>query len=233
MYVTLIRRATRRHRTPWLPDRRVIAGLGRAGLSLFLRTAALRGSFTLATAVAARIGTADLAAHQIAFELMYLLALALDAIAIAGQAMTGRFLGAGDAVTARSASARMIELSVLAGIGAAIGVVAVQPVLADVFTDDPEVIALASFLFWWVAALQPLNGVVFALDGIFIGAGDLAFLARAMAVAFAVFAPAALAVLALGLGLGWLWAAIALLMATRALTLLTRYRTDRWLRLGA
>lgn len=233
VYVTMIRRATRRHGTVWWPDRRVIAGLGRAGLTLFLRTAALRGSFTLATAVAARIGTPQLAAHQIAFELMYLLALALDAIAIAGQAMTGRFLGAGEGDEARAAGTRMIELSVLAGVVAAVFVVAVRPVLPELFTDDPEVIALAAFLFWFVAALQPLNGVVFALDGILIGAGDLGYLAVAMGIAFAVFAPAALAVLALGLGIGWLWAAIGLLMTTRAVTLLARFRTDAWIRLGA
>lgn len=233
IYVTMIRRATRAHGTGWRPDPRVIGGLGRAGLTLFLRTAALRGSFTLATAVAARIGTADLAAYQIAFELMFLLALALDAVAIAAQAMTGRFLGAGDADGARSAGRRMIEWSVLAGVGFGAVLALLQPVLPELFTDDPEVVALAGILIWWVAGLQPLNGLVFALDGILIGAGDLAFLAKAMAVAFAVFAPAALAVLALDLGLGWLWAAIGLLMLTRAAVLGARFHGDAWLVLGA
>ncbi len=173
VYVTMIRRATRAHGTTWRPDRRVIGTLGRAGVSLFIRTAALRGSFTLSVAVAARIGTDDLAAYQIAFELMFLLALALDAIAIAGQALTGRYLGAGDAPQARSAGQRMIELSVVAGVLAGLGLALLQPVLPELFTDDPAVIALAGFMIWWVAGLQPLNGYVFALDGILIGAGDL------------------------------------------------------------
>jgi putative MATE family efflux protein len=233
VYVTMIRRATRVYGTSWRPDRQVIGGLGRAGVSLFIRTLALRGSFTLAAAVAARIGTADLAAYQIAFELMFLLALALDAIAIAGQALTGRYLGAGDSAQARSAGTRMIELSVAAGVLAGIALAAVQPVLPELFTDDPAVIALAGFLIWWVAAIQPLNGYVFALDGILIGAGDLAFLARAMLVAFLVFAPAALAVLFLDLGIGWLMAAVVLLFLARAVVLGARFRTDAWLRLGA
>mgnify|MGYP001210286810 CR=1 FL=1 len=233
VYVTMIRRATRQHATPWRPDRRVIAGLGRAGVALFVRTAALRGSFTLATAVAARIGTADLAAHQIAFEVMFLLALSLDAVAIAGQALTGRYLGAGDAGSARAAGRRMIEWSVVAGVVVGLLLAAVSQVLPDAFTDDPEVLAIAGFLLLWVAALQPLNGLVFALDGVLIGAGDLTFLAKAMVLAFAVFTPAAVAVLTLDLGIGWVWASIALLFVARGAVLTWRFAGDRWLRLGA
>ncbi len=233
IYVTMIRRATREHRTPWWPHARTIAGLGRAGVSLFLRTAALRGAFTLATAVAARIGTAELAAYQIAFELMYLMALALDAIAIAGQAMTGRFLGAGDAVAARAAGRRMIEWAVVAGVGAGAVLAVLSPVLGEVFTDDPAVLALTGTLIFYVAVLQPLNGYVFALDGILIGAGDLAFLARAMLLAFLVFAPAAVAVLVFDLGIDWLWAALALLFLSRAVVLGRRFHGDDWVRLGA
>ena len=85
----------------------------------------------------------------------------------------------------------------------------------------------------WVAALQPLNGVVFALDGILIGAGDLAFLAKAMIGAFLVFAPAAIAVLVLDLGIGWVWAALALLFLARAVVLGARFAGDGWVRLGA
>jgi len=233
VYVGMIRRATRVHATTWRPDRKVIRGLGRAGVALFFRTAALRGSFTLATAVAARIGTADLAAHQIAFEVMYLLALALDAVAIAGQAMTGRFLGAGDADAARAAGRRMIEWSVLAGLVAGVLVAAVSPVLPEVFSDDPNVLDLAAFLLLLVAALQPLNGLVFALDGILIGAGDMNFLAKAMVFAFVVFAPAAVAVLVLDLGIGWVWAALAVLFLARGSVLTWRFAGDGWVRLGA
>jgi MATE family, multidrug efflux pump len=233
VYVAMIRRATTAHGTLWRPDRRAIAGLGRAGVSLFLRTAALRGSFTLATAVAARVGVADLGAFQIGFELMFLLALTLDAIAIAGQAMTGRFLGAEDAGGARSAGQRMIELSVLTGVVLGVLLALLEPVLPELFSDDPEVIALAGFSIFWVAGLQPLNGLVFALDGILIGAGDLAFLAKAMWIAFLAYVPCAAAVLAFDLGLGWVWAGLAVLMLARGSVLYARFRGDEWLVLGA
>src|SRR6185436_13286817 len=135
--------------------------------------AALRGSLTIATAVAARIGTDDLAAYQIAFEIWGFLALTLDAIAIAGQAMIGHRLGSGDAAGSRAAGRRMIEWGLVAGI--VVGAV--------------------------VAPLQPVNGVVFVLDGILIGAGDLRFLAWAMVGGLAAFLPAALGVLVFDLGL--------------------------------
>jgi Na+-driven multidrug efflux pump len=112
-------------------------------------------------------------------------------------------------------------------------VAAARSVLPHVFTDDPAVIGLAAFVLLWVAVLQPVNAVAFVLDGILIGAGDMRFLAGAMAVSAAIFIPAAVAVAVLGAGIGWLWASLALFMASRAGILLARFAGDRWLVLGA
>jgi MATE family, multidrug efflux pump len=134
---------------------------------------------------------------------------------------------------ARDAGRRMIEWGVALGALVGVLVAALRTVLPHLFSDDAEVLALASFLLVWVAALQPLNAVAFVLDGVLIGAGDMRFLAWAMIAAAAVFIPAALMVLALDAGIGWLWAALALLMATRASTLLARFASGRWIVLGA
>jgi Na+-driven multidrug efflux pump len=134
---------------------------------------------------------------------------------------------------ARGAGRRMIELGVAAGVVVGAAVVVTRGALPHVFTDDPAVIALAPFVLLWVALLQPVNAVAFVLDGILIGAGDMRFLAWAMAVSAALFIPAAVAVAALGAGLGWLWASLALFMASRAGILLARFAGDRWLVLGA
>jgi putative MATE family efflux protein len=201
--------------------------------ALVIRTMALRGALVLATAVAARIGTDDLAAHQIAFELWSALALALDAVAIAGQAITGRLLGAGADSAAREAGRRMLEIGLGTGVLAGALLVVGRPLLPELFTDDPAVVALTGFVLWHVAALQPLNAVAFVLDGLLIGAGDLQFLARAMVAAAALFGAAAAAVLALDLGIGWLWMAIGLFMAGRAVPLLARWRSGAWAVTGA
>ena len=233
VYVAWVVRAVRCHAVALGPHGPTLRRLFVVGRNLFFRTAALRGSLLLATAVATRIGTVDVAAHQIALEVWGFLALVLDALAIAGQAMIGRFLGAGSVREARAAGRRLLQMGV--GAGAVLGavVLAVRPWLPELFSGDAAVISLTGLLLVWVAVLQPINGVVFVLDGLLIGAGDMAFLAGAMWIAFAVFSVGAVAVLALGLGIGWLWTSIAALMLSRLTVLALRWRTDRWSVTGA
>jgi putative MATE family efflux protein len=233
VYVRRVGRAAGAHGVGLRPDPAVMRALARVGRDLLLRTAALRASLVVATAVATRLGTDELAAHQVAFEVWSFLALALDAVAIAGQALVGRVLGAGDGEGARAAGRRMVEWGVALGVVFGLVLAAVRVPLASVFSDDPAVTALVVFLLLVTAALQPLNAVAYVLDGVLIGAGDARFLAWAMAGAAAVFVPAAVAVGVLGLGIGWLWAALGLLMATRAATLLARFAGDRWVVVGA
>jgi putative MATE family efflux protein len=233
IYLQRIGRAAVGHGVDLGPHPASLRRLGVVGRDLLVRTAALRGSLLVATAVATRLGTVDVAAHQIAFELWSFLALALDAIAIAGQAMVGRALGASDAGAARGASRRMIEWGVVFGVLVGAAVLAVRTVLPHLFTDDAAVVSLTAFVLVWVAVLQPVNAVAFVLDGILIGAGDMRFLAWAMAAAAVVFVPAAVAVAVLDAGIGWLWAALSLLMVTRVLVLGARLAGNRWLVLGA
>ncbi len=233
VYVRLILRAARAREATIAPNAQSIARLARVGGDLLVRTFALRAAITGSVALAARVGVADLGAHQIAFEIWSFLALGLDAIAIAGQALVGRYLGADDAPTAREVGRRMLEWGIVAGVGAAVVVVVLRPVLPGIFTDDAEVIALTGFLLWWVAALQPINGLVFVLDGLLIGAGDMRFLAWAMLGALAMMIPPAAAVIVFDLGIGFVWLAIAVLMVSRLVALGLRWRTDEWAVTGA
>ena len=148
--------------------------------------------------------------------------------AIAGQAIIGKELGAGDADEARAMGRRMLWLGLLAGAVLGSVVLGLHTALPHVFSSDGRVLALAGFLLVHVALLQPINGVVFVLDGILIGAGDLRYMASAMAGAAAVFAAGGTAVIVLGLGIGWLWAAIGVFMVARLAGLGLRFRTGRW-----
>lgn len=232
-YIRWVVRGAREHGASLRPDWRGVGRLARAGTDLLLRTAALRLAIIMSTAVAARIGVVELGAHQIAFELWSFLALMLDAVAIAGQAMTGRLLGADDPAQARDVGRRMVEWAVVLGVAFGLLVAASHAWLPGIFTSDPDVEHLAAFVLFFVAGLQPVNAVVFALDGVLIGAGDARYLARAMTVAVAAFAPMAVAVAVLDLGIGWLWATIGLLMVARLIALVTRFRSDDWLVVGA
>ncbi len=232
-YLWWIATGVREHDVGLRPDHATMARLARVGGHLFVRTAALRGAFVGATAVAGRKGDTALAAHQIAFNLWMLTALILDAVAIAGQAIVGRVLGQGDAAEARAASDRMLVMSTAVAIVLGVALLATSPFVTNVFSDDADVVRVSSFLLLWVAALQPLSGVVFALDGVLIGAGDQRYLAWAMAVAALAYVPLAWAVAVVDAGIGWLWASLVAFMAFRAIGMWHRYRTNRWAVTGA
>ena len=114
--------------------------LVRIGGEIFVRTTSLYASFLVASAVLARVGDDSLGAHQIAFQLFVFLALVLDSVAIAGQVMVGRMLGAGDTAGARAAARRMIEMAVVAGALFALVMFALGDILPDAFTGDADVI---------------------------------------------------------------------------------------------
>jgi putative MATE family efflux protein len=231
--VLRVGRSARAERVGLLPRADALRRLARVGADLLVRTAALRAAFVVTTAVATRLGTIEVAAHQIAFEVWSFLALGLDAVAIAGQAMVGRSLGAGDAAGARSAGRRMIEWGVALGVLFCLAVIALRVPLAGVFTDDTEVEALAAFLLLCAGLLQPVNAVAFVLDGVLIGAGDMRFLAGAMLASSVTYIPLAVAVAVTGAGIGWLWAVLGVFMVTRAGALLARFAGDRWAVVGA
>ncbi len=233
LYLRWIGIAVRSHNVSLRPE---LASIGRQAVvagDLFLRTAALRGSFTVATAVAARLGEAELAAHEVAFGIWMLCALALDAVAIAGQAMMGRFLGANDTDGARRVGRRMLQWGITTGSAAAIAILVLRPVIRDIFSNDPAVVSLTGFLLLHLALMQPINGVVFVLDGVLIGAGDMRFLAWGMVAAAAAFVPLAILVAQRSAGIGWLWGCIWVLMAVRVAGLVWRFRSERWLVTGA
>ncbi|MER8005311.1 MATE family efflux transporter [Streptomyces sp. NPDC094149] len=233
VYLAVVVRGARRHGASLRPDSSGIRASAQAGAPLLVRTLSLRAILMIATAVAARLGDADIAAHQIVLSLWSLLAFALDAIAIAGQAIIGRYLGADDAVGARQACRRMVEWGVAVGVVLGVLVVLAGPVFLPLFTSDSTVKDVALPALVIVALSQPICGVVFVLDGVLMGAGDGPYLAKAMLVTLAVFAPFALLVPVLGGGLTALWAAMTLMMTVRMLTLWLRARSGRWLVTGA
>ena len=227
-YVVIVRSRARAGGVSLRPARDAMGSLSAAALPLFIRTAALRGALTIGTAVAGRLGEAQLAAYAIGFQIWMFLAYLADGLEVSGQALVGTFLGRSDPALARRVGVRILRSAVVLGIGGTIVVWALREVLPAVFVDDPVVRDLATMSLWWVAAMQPLNMVAFSLDGILVGAGDLNFLAVAMIVSLALFAPAALGVVWGGLGLGWLWAAVTLLMASRVALLGLRFRSSSW-----
>lgn len=204
----------------------------RAGVPLLVRTGTLRVAVLLATAVAATFGDASLAAHQVTATVVTLCAFALDALAIAGQTLTGRALGAGDAELTRVLTRQMVQWGW--GVGAAIGVVLAlaSPWIPGAFTSDPAVADVLVPALVAAALVQPLSGAVFVLDGVLMGAGDGRYLAAAGVVVLIVYAPLVLLVGGADAGLTWLWIAYAAFIGARWGTLEHRRRSERWMVLG-
>ncbi len=210
-------------------------GLGR---DLLARSLAFQACFLSAAAVATRFGAATAAAHQIVLQLWLFQALVLDAVAIAAQALVGAALGASDgdgAVTrARAVAAQVTRYGLVLGVGFGVLFAALVGVLPPVFTPDPAVLAVVPFAWWFFVALQPVAGVVFAADGVLLGAGDAAFLRTStLAAAVLGFLPLIWASLGFGWGLTGIWTGLSLFMLIRLVAVTARLRSDSWAVAGA
>jgi putative MATE family efflux protein len=216
------------------PQPSIIARQLVLGRDLLIRGAAFQACWLSATAVAARFSVAALGAHQIALQLWFFSSLVLDAVAIAAQSLIGAALGAGDADQARDVARRVTTVGGVAGIGLAVLAAAGSGVVPGWFTSDPAVHDQAAVVWPWLVALMPFAGVVYALDGVMIGAGDVAYLRNVTLVAtLAGFLPAIWLAYAFDLGLGGVWAGLGLLTVIRLALLLWRWRSARWAVLGA
>lgn len=201
---------------------------------LLVRGVAFQASFLSATAVAARFGAAAVGAHQIAVQLWFFTALVLDALAIAAQSLIGAALGAGDAAGARALARRLALLGGACGVAFAVLIAAGAGLVPSWFSADPQVREQAMVAWPWFVALQPVGGVVFALDGVLIGAGDVRYLRNLTIVAaLGGFLPAIWLAYGLDLGLGGIWAGLLLFVLLRLVALLLRLRSGGWAVVGA
>lgn len=236
-YVVMIVRAARREHVSLAPTTSGLRSSASAGFALFLRSVSMRVVALVTTAVAARLGDASIAAHQVSHNIWALLVFAMDAIAIAGQAIVGRYLGAGDVRGTRAATRRMVEWGVMLGLVFTGLVFLLLPWAWIPFTSDAEVRLLITSSLVVVALLQPLSGVTMVLDGVLMGAGDQRYLAWASLWTMLVFLPFALVLPRLTPGAPWglvaLWTAFGVWILARAVTLGARVRGPAWLVTGA
>ncbi|QDZ15590.1 MATE family efflux transporter [Humibacter ginsenosidimutans] len=238
VYIVVAVRHGRRVGAELRPRWAGVRGLSGSGWWLFLRTASLRVAIILAVALATDISSDALAAWQVTMAVYNAVALALDALAIAAQALIGRSLGIGDLDAVRAVLRRCLLWGV--GGGAVLGVVliALSPIFGHVFTGDQNVLALLPVPLAIIGATTPLGGYVFVLDGVLIGAGDARYLAATGLANLAVFVPLAWLAVAYGgsaaASLSWLTLAFALgYLGARAVTLGLRARGSRWMVVGA
>lgn len=236
-YVLVVRRLARRHAASLRPERAGLGGTARSGGWLFLRTVSLRAAFLGTVAVATGLGSAELAGWQIAFTIFSTAAFALDALAIAAQALIGSALGAGDTASVGRVLRRTSAWGVWFGVAVGAVVAAASGGIGLLFTGDAALAALIQPALLVLAVAQPVAAIVFVLDGVLIGAGDVRYLALAGVLNLVPYVPA-LVLVALftgggATGLAWLAGAFfGVYMLARLATLGLRVRGQAWMSAG-
>lgn len=233
-YVVVVGRLARRHSASVRPHREGVGGSARSGGWLFLRTVSLRFALLAMVAVATGLGTDELAGWQVAFTIFSTAAFALDALAIAAQALVGRGLGAQDELFVRRVLGRTVAWGAWFGVIVGFVIGALSGVIGLVFTGDAAIAALVQPALIVLAVSQPVCGIVFVLDGVLIGAGDARYLAIVGALNLVPFVPALLLVALLhptgAAGLAWLAGAFfGVYMLARLATLGWRVRGHTWM----
>ncbi len=229
----LFLRALRRAANELRPARRIMRAQLVMGRDLIVRAAAFQVAFLTAAAVAARMGTAQIAAHQIGMQLWEFTALLLDSFAIAAQSLVGAALGGSDAAGARALAWQVARWGIWAGAAFAAVYAAGYALIPHAFTSSAAVLHQAHLLWPWFVGMLPAAGLVFALDGVLIGAGDVGFMRTLTVIAaLGAFAPLTVAAAVLHEGIGGVWAGLTAFIVVRLLGMVLRTRGDRWLVLG-
>jgi putative MATE family efflux protein len=226
-------RALLAERVPLRIDFSVLRSQVVMGRDLMLRTLAFQVCFVSAAAVAARFGAAAVAAHQVVLQLWNFLALLLDSLAIAAQSLVGAALGAGQIEHAKSVAWRVTVFSTVAAAVLAAVFALGSSVLPGTFTDDRSVLDAIGVPWWFMVAQLPVAGIVFALDGVLLGAGDAKFMRNATLISALVgFLPLIWLSLVFGWGLVGIWSGLSTFMVLRLVFVGWRAFSGRWLVTG-
>lgn len=237
VYLWMLIPRIRREEVKLAPNWRGLVATGQVGSWLMLRNLTMRAALLATVVVATNAGELTLAAHQLVFTVFSFLAFALDALAIAAQALIGKELGAGDADKVRQLSGLMSKWGIIFGVFTGVFLFATSWVFPLIFTPNTQVHELTTIGLWILALSQPLCGLVFVLDGVLIGAGDAKYLGLAGVVNLLVYLPMLWAVQHFATdpqaAISWIWVSFAVgYMLARAVTLSVRARGTAWMRLG-
>jgi putative MATE family efflux protein len=216
------------HRLVVVP--RVMWEVVKVGAHLVQRTAFLLAALAVATATASKVGTAQLAGHQIAAQLFLFLAIGVDMFKVSGQSLVGHALGSGDRAAAQDIVVHLRRWAWRAGIALTGVVLVLAPVLPLLFSSDADVIRAARIALLILAAMQVPAAITFVFDGVLMGANDFRDLRWQTTLAFLASLPVfALVYLRPSLGIAGVWLALLVWMCVRSARNARRVRGTDWM----
>jgi Na+-driven multidrug efflux pump len=200
-------------------------------LHLFGRTACLLFTQFFLLRTVSGLGEVSLAAHAVLWQVWSLVSYGVDGFAHGVETLVGNALGTGDHTGAIATARRCMKWGGALGAGCGLMFLVGLPQIGALLTDHVEVVARVAQMATLLSLTQPFNGLVYILDGILMGANDVAYLFLAMAiVAFGIFLPAVLGTMWMSLGLWGAWVAYSALMLGRFALLYGRFRGRKWVR---
>lgn len=213
----------------WAPRGEVIKQQLVLGRDLILRSLSFQISLLTAAGVAGRVGVVALAAHQLMLQLWNFLTLVLDSLAIAAQTLTGSALGRGGADQARAVGLKTVQYSMVFSVALATVFALFGRSIQSLFTNDPAVIDALTVPWWLLIGMILVGGVVFALDGVLLGAADAAFLRNlTMFSLLCVALPIILGAYVFGWGLTGIWVGQLAQVLARLVGVVWRFRSMKW-----
>jgi MATE family multidrug resistance protein len=197
---------------------------------IFIRTVCLVFVFSYFTAASAAFGDNILAANTILMQFWTILAYGIDGFAYAAESLVGRYVGAKSSELLKQTITALFAWSLGMGIIFSLLFFTFDRQLLAIYTDKPDIIALAQEYIWWTIFAPLINGICFIWDGIFLGATDTVALRNSMLICtFLIFLPIFFSLKA-SLGNTALWLAMTIFMLARGITLsvFAYYRIARW-----
>lgn len=170
-----------------LMGRESLKGFFKLNADLFGRSIFFTAIYIGYTVIAATLGDVLLACSSIMMQLLMIFSFFTDGFAYAGEALTGRFIGAGDHTMMRRSVRYTLIWSMgigmlFIGIYSAVGLPMVR-----ILTDDVTVVGACRRFLPWLALMPPIGCAAFFWDGVFLGATASRGIRNAMLGAAAAF----------------------------------------------
>ncbi len=214
----------------WGWHRKAVSRILNIGLPAAGEQIVFQLGFLTFSAIAIFLGTDDLAAQQIAFNISNFSILPAFAFGVAALTLVGQSLGAQDTDRAEASAVQALKSGMVWMILMGIGFYVFRDFLVGMYTDDPNVKQLGMMCLTFIALAQPLQAISVVLASALRGAGDtratLVFTFIGVWIVRVAFGY--LMGIVLGLGLFGVWLGWIADFLTRAALVVWRFRKSRW-----